>query len=255
MTKLIIVLSQTKYQILISTIVLVIFYILLLLDSNTYKVFIENNNITFYLGIFGSILALSTSISYAYLVYFLNQTNNRKHDLFHRFKSKLFVFDTYLESLPNYELIDIMLEFSWNMKKLKQSDFPFYEWKENVENIIKESDNLNEDYEDPNTKNKILGFLLYLEELLDEFNLMCIRQMIAGIFVNIVLKSFLLIASLIMVMLLNYMIKSEIVLFILSGMPVFFGTMVCLVFLQIGRYIHKDSEEMLDFIEKKETNI
>lgn len=81
---------------------------------------------------------------------------------------------------------------------------------------------------------------------------MCIRQIIAGVFVNIVIKSFLLIASLIFIMLINYVFKNELILFILSGMPVFFGVMVSLIFLQIGRYIHKDSEEMLDFIEKKE---
>lgn len=253
MSRLIIILSQTKYQVLISLIILLNFYVSILMSPDSYVYYIQNNNISFYLGIFGSILALSTSISYAYLVYFLSQTNNRKHDLFHKFKSKLFVFDSYLESLPKYNIVDSMFEFSWKMKQLKQSDFPFDEWKLEVENLMKVYDtSKTEEFEDPNMKNKVLGFLVYLEELLDEFNLMCIRQIIAGLFVNIVIKSFLLIASLIFIMLINYISKNELMLFILSGMPVFFGVMVCLIFLQIGRYIHKDSEEMLDFIEKKE---
>lgn len=200
------------------------------------------------LGSIGSILALATSISFAFVVFVANQINSRKHDLFYKFKSILFEFDRFLSNYPTcQDIVQDAQALSWKLKFIRSDDFPLQDWDARIAFLTPYFDK-NCDYEDdPNLPNKILGYLGYLEEIVSEIGVMCIRQIIAGVFITTVIKAFILIGLLLFVLMISYLDIGVIPNLVCSIMPVFFAIFACLIFSELGWYLYRESNEMISF--------
>ena len=106
--------------------------------------------------------------------------------------------------------------------------------------------------DDPNLENKILAYLTYLEALVSEIGLMCIRQIIVGVYSDIVRKVFSVLAGLVAILLLAYVNVSGAIKLLIYGAPVFFGIFILLLFLELARHVHQEAQELLDFVESEE---
>ena len=204
-----------------------------------------------FLASIGSILALGASVSFGFLVFFLNQTNSRKHDLFYKFKGALFDFDSFLKGLPsNSPVVQESLSLSWKLKFVKFDEFPMRDWEDRLSSLVPHLKSNDDNQDDPNLSNKILGYLGYLEEIVSEIGLMCIRQIIAGVYVNIVIKAFSLIALVLLTLIITYLDLGPHVNLVIGVTPVFFGVLACLLFVEIGWYLYRETDELLVFVDR-----
>ncbi len=206
-----------------------------------------------FMGLLGSMLALTTSLSLGFIFQFTNTTNSKKHDLIWKFKSMLFDFDSFLQSYPDkLELISRCQELSWDLKSLKNDEFPILNWDERISNIKLEKLLENTKYDkDKNLPNKILGYLTVLEEIISEIGLMCIRQIICGVHMNRVIKGFSYIVILLIIFGITFYAQNDMVLFILSAAPIFFSILTILYFTELGLELYRESDELLVFVDRE----
>lgn len=207
---------------------------------------------TYALASIGAILALSGSVSFAFVIFQINQANSRKHDLFQKFKVALFDFDRFLKDYDSsYPLIAESQAFSWELKFLRMQEFPLMDWDERLSDLKPHLERERGNYDgDRNLERKILGYVGYLEELVSEIGMMCIRQIIVGVYVGTVKKIFFFLAVLVTLIAASTMGLGQIGGAFLRISPVLFGVMAALMLLEIGWYLHRESKELLDFVEK-----
>ena len=105
--------------------------------------------------------------------------------------------------------------------------------------------------EDLNLPNKVLGFLVYLEDIVSEIGIICIRQIIAGVHVRTVTKAFVTLGLLLFSLVLSYLFSGVVASAIIGALPVLFATMAALILFEIGWYLHREADELLDFVETK----
>lgn len=247
------ILSKSRWQLIIA-ISLSIAYLLggqylLPLDEN------GKRQLMIFMAMLGSILALITSLSFGFLIQYMNTTNNRKHDLFTKLKSGLFNFDLFLKDYPqNLPIIYESESFSWELKSIRFEELPIVDWDERLEELrphIEESRGAYE--EDRNLENKILGYLVIIEEIISDIGLMCIKQIIFDIHVKRVIKGFLCLAGVLATTVITFYTRSESFLYFLSTAPIFFSIMVLLYILELGTQLKRESAEELIFIESNQT--
>lgn len=207
---------------------------------------------TYVLASIGAVLGLATSVAFGFVIFFVNQANSRKHDLYFKFKAGLFDFDKFLKEYPaRISLVSECSELSWRLKSLKMSDFPVLDWADRLIGVTEELEAADETgCEDPNLSNKVLGFLVYLEDIVSEIGVLCIRQLVAGNHVRTVIKAFVTLALLLLSLVLSYLLSGAIASAVTSALPVLFATMAALILFEIGWYLHREADELLDFVEK-----
>lgn len=255
-TRLFIIFARTDWQIFIASTLCVGALIYRLYEQQLLQAEFDVKATIQTLGSIGSILALATSISFGFVVFFVNQTNSRKHDLFYKLKTSLFDFDRFLKDYPHSQLIVSEAQaISWQLKFVNLNDFPLMDWADRIAGLNSYFDKDCDYEEDPNLNNKILGYLGYFEEIISEIGLMCIRQVIAGIYVKTVIKAFILIGLLLLVLMVSYLNLGRIPNLISSVMPVFFATFACLIFSELGWYLYRESNEMISFTRHEDDRI
>lgn len=207
---------------------------------------------TYVLASIGAVLGLATSVAFGFVVFFVNQANSRKHDLYFKFKTGLFDFDKFLKEYPaRITLVSNCLELSWELKSLKMSDFPILDWEDLLIGVTDELETVDEaSCEDSNLSNKVLGFLVYFEDIVSEIGMICIRQIVAGVHVRTVTKAFVTLGLLLFSLVLSYLLSGEVASAIISALPVLFATMAALILFEIGWYLHREADQLLDFVEK-----
>jgi len=204
----------------------------------------------------GAIMALVVSVSFAYVAFFLNQSNNRKHDLYFRFKLGLFEFDKFLKDYSTSDrLISESEALSWDLKFLKLDDFPLLNWSQRIDavtpHLTKPDDNsaaLRDGKIDPNAVNRILGHLGYLEDVVSEIGMMCIRQIIAGRHIHLVAKALVLLALLLGTLTLTYFPAPAWLLPALYTSPLLFTTAAVMLLIELSDELVRESRETLSFV-------
>jgi hypothetical protein len=190
----------------------------------------------------GAVAALTISISFAFLAFYLSQTNTRKHDLFYRFKSTLFDFDKFLKdySLED-ELIFTAARTSIELSKLEFGDFPLKggRWDELVRPLCE----LVDKHDDP--ANPYLGHHIYChlgqaETVMNDINLMCIRQALGSTYIRVVLKALAVVGLLVIVLLLTYLPLDPRLIPTLYAAPIFFGCSVVVLLCEIAFWVYRD---------------
>jgi hypothetical protein len=188
--------------------------------------------------------------------------NSRKHDLFFRFKTSLFEFDKFLKDYSAEDaIINEALALSWDLKFLKIDDFPLMDWDYRLTGWVGAMDAWNElegraqdrksaapENDDPNLVNRILGFLGYLENIVNDIGIMCIRQIIAGRFIALVTKALVVLALLLVVLVVCYETGLPWLSPAIVATPVFFVTFAVFMLVEIAYHLHREDRENLSFV-------
>src|SRR5260370_2542966 len=166
----------------------------------------------------------------------------------------MFEFDKFLKECPEkIILVGKCLELSWRLKSLRITDFPILDWEERLAEATEALEELDQDTcGDPNLSNKVLGFLVYLEDIVSEIGILCIRQILAPIHVGTFIKAFVTLGFLLLSLVLSYLLSVPIPSAIIPALPVPFATMAALILFEIGWYLHREADELLDFVEKSD---
>jgi len=251
-SKIIITLTKTYMQILIA-----IMFGILAYSKITYSATllqnIEFREITIILTSIASILALITSITFAFVMSNMNTSNTRVENLSIEYKNFLFKMDNYLESLPsNISAVEEARIISYNLKSLKNDDIPLDDWDERLDSFLKALDKTEEFKDDSNLGNKILEYLGHIEYLISEIGILRIRQMTTGLFIKTLFKGFILLSLMIMSILFLLVYHQDIKSSIMVVFPILFGVLTSLLILEIGWWIKREEDEMMSFIEDEE---
>lgn len=244
--------AQTKWQVAISFVLFLVALVRAYQIHRTGASLPDPHQATYVLASIGAVLGLATSVAFGFVVFLVNQASSRKHDLYFKFKAGLFEFDKFLKEYPaGFTLVSESLALSWKLKSLKMSDFPILDWEERLSEVTEALEELDETTcGDPNLSNKVLGFLVYLEDIVSEIGILCIRQILAGVHVETVIKAFVTLGFLLLSLVLSYLISGAIPSAIIGALPVLFATMAALILFEIGWYLHREADELLDFVQK-----
>jgi hypothetical protein len=210
-----------------------------------------------------TVTALVTTVTFALMVFTLNQVNSRKHDLFFRFKNHLFEFDKFLKDYSaTDDLINDALALSYDLKSVKIDEFPLMDWDDRIEGWVSAMEEWNERKamihtdqatwvanDDPHLVHRILGFLSHLEDIVSEIGMMCLRQIFAGIFIKLVTKALVVLAGLLVTLVICYEVTLPWLVPALVATPVFFVTMAVFMLLEFAYYLHREDRENLSFVD------
>lgn len=246
----IILLTKLYIQILIALLFALIAYWKVRFGSTHTNLTVGFKEITTLLASIASVLALFTSIIYAFSMNHMNSSNNRIETLFFEFKNFLFKTDLFLDSLPqNISAIQEARALSYNLKFIKNDDLPINDWEERLEKLLTKVDETDDFGDDPNLGRKIMEFFGHLEYILNEIGILRIKQIISGIFLKTLFKGFVLLSLIILVILFLFIFSSNISSAIMMSIPIFFGTFASLFILEIAWWIKRQEAEMLTFVE------
>ncbi|MDD3597367.1 hypothetical protein [Sulfuricurvum sp.] len=248
--KFIVFLTRSYTQIFIALICAVIAYCKVYFYPLESNYSFEFKDIAVLLASIASILALFTSIIYAFSMNYMNSSNNRIETLFLEFKNFLFKTDIFLDSLPqNISAVNEARALSYNLKFIKNDDLPINDWDERLEKMLTTLDQSDEFENDPNLGRKIMEFFGHLEYLLNEIGILRIKQIITGVFIKTLFKGFILLSLIIISILILFILYPNVSKPIMMSIPVFFGTFVSLLIIEIAWWIKREETNMLTFIE------
>ncbi|WP_090485964.1 hypothetical protein [Ectothiorhodospira mobilis] len=173
--------------------------------------------------------------------------------MFHRFKEALFSFDGFLSTCDSgQKIVGESEEFSWRLKFLDLDEFPVMDWDERVKGIVSAIDAYDPgEAGDPNLGNKVLGYLGYLEQLVNQIGIACIHQIALGIYAKIAVKTLALLGLLVVTLVLTST-STVIPVDLVIAAPAFFGALTVLMLYEIGWWLYRESEEPLTFVEGRE---
>ena len=251
--QIIITLTKNYIQLLIAIMFSILTYYKLT-DSSTHINNIEFKEIIIILTSIASILALITSITFAFVMSNMNTSNNKVESLFIEFKNFLFKTDDFLEPFSsNISIVEEARIISYNLKQIENDDIPLDDWDERLEAFILALDKKDEFEGNPNLGEKILEYLGHLEYLLNEIGILRINQIITGTFIQTLFKGFVLLSLMIISVLFLLVYHQDIEVSLMVVFPIFFGTLTSLLILEIGWWIKRQEDEMMSFIEDEET--
>lgn len=254
MRKIIIILTNIYIQILLAIVFALLASVKLYYCPTTTETF-GFREIAIILASIASILALTTSITFAFAMNSMNSSNNRVAVLFIEFKNFLFKTDQFLDSLPkNVSAVEEARVISYNLKIIENDDIPLNDWDKRLEDFMKALDKTHEFEHDKNLGKKILEYLGHLEYLLSEIGVLRIRQIITGVFIKTLFKGFVLLAMMIISILILLIFHQNMSLSIMIAFPVLFGTFTALLILEIGWWIKREEEDMMSFIEDEKSS-
>jgi len=183
---------NTKWQLLFSCITITVFAILAYHPITSSFCFssIQKDSLSRFLLVITSVLALTTTLSIGFLFAFMQLTNVSRFDLYGEFKSEIKSFFEYLASLGDKSDLVRAVEASlWEINKFSYRDFPITNWDELIDPFMAELDKDGDENQDPTLPNRLVMRFRYIEELVSEIGIMCIRQALTTIFLRPVLKS------------------------------------------------------------------
>ena len=246
--QIVIALTKTYMQILIAIMFSVLVYCKLAYSVISIQN-IEFREVIIILTSVASILALITSITFAFVMSSMNTSNNSVEALFIEFKNFLFKTDDYLESFSsNISIVEEARIISYNLKKIENDDIPLNDWDERLEPFLTALNKTEEFQDNPNLGNKILEYLGHLEYLISEIGILRIKQIITGIFIKTLFKGFALLSLMIISILFLLIYHQDIAVSVMVIFPILFGVLTSLLILEIGWWIKRQENDMMSFI-------
>jgi len=253
--KFIVSIINTKWQLVFCGVIIFVFAVISHYSSAGNFNFSEiqfNSLSNFLLGI-TFILVLATTLSAGYLLAFIQFTNSRRFDLYGKFKAEINSFFQYLERLENdSDLVMATKASLWEIDKILFRDFPIMNWDDLISPFMTEMNKDDVDHHDPNLPNWLARRVRYIEELVSEIGIMCVRQALTSIFLGTVLKSLFLLLFSIAIgtvlafwpTLLNVILVQTIILLL--------SILTILLFAEIGYRIYRDVREHVSEVTEAE---
>jgi hypothetical protein len=204
------------------------------------------------LGVIGSIIALASSIAFGHLLQFLGATNEQKSEAYYRLHDRLYELDSLLrDEAQDDPLVWEAQRFSFELKKLRLQDYPVLDWDERMGPLLQLVTAA--DKRTSHLAQEVLIRLHHCEDLISTIGLMSIRQIVAGALVQPVIKSFALLAALMILGIATYFLAAiPSAQPVVAAVPTFFGTFSALLFIEVGWLVYRETEEILDFVEREE---
>jgi len=256
-TRVVLVFTRLHWQLLISTAAAAAAYSLLRDPhfGDALRDLLSPTQYVTILGVLGGIVALASSVAFAHLLAFIAEANVRKREAYHRLHDRLYELDNFVESRAVGDHIgNKLLAFTLDLRRLRFRDFPRTDWSDRLQPFI---DDLTPPFPatvDAAFRLGVLVRLNYCEDLVSEIGVASVRQIVAGVVVRPVLKSFAVLAAL--------MISGVAAFFFaalpwsapfVAVLPVFFACLSALLFIEIGYEVHREVGELLDFIESDDS--
>jgi len=257
LNRIIVSIIDTKWQLLFSCMIIAVFAILAYHPTTSISCFssIQKDSLSKFLLIIISVLALTTTLSIGFLVAFMQLTNARRFDLYGKFKSEIKSFFEYLASFGDESDLIWATEASlWEINKFSYRDFPIVNWDELIQPFIVELDKHDGQNYDASFPNRLAMRFGYIEEIVAEIGIMCIRQALTSIFLRPVLKSLsLLILALGLETLMAFW-PTLLNIALLQVGAFLISILTILVFVEISYWIYRNVSEHVDEVIKKNSD-
>lgn len=248
---------DTKWQLFFCCVTIAVFAVLAYHPTTSSSCFssIQKDSLSKFLLIITSVLALTTTLSIGFLVAFMQLTNARRFDLYGKFKSEIKSFFEYLASFGDESDLIWATEASlWEIDKLSYRDFPIINWDELIKPFMIELDKDDGENYDPNFPNRLAMRFGYIEELVSEIGIMCIRQALTSIFLRPVLKSLSLLMLALGLETLMAFWPTLLNIALLQVGAFLISILTILLFVEISYWIYREVSEHVDEVIEKNTD-
>ena len=211
--------------------------------------FTEQSEFTTYIGIISSILALVSTISFGFLLYFIQNTSSDKSKAFSNLKSFIKDFDRYLNSISEQNILIIeSRRVAEVLVRLKLTDIPNFNrsWGKTLKEITRIIN------EGPNYySRRVLLYLQDIETYLHELGIIYIRQIVSELFMRTVIKCFVTLSAMIILLVISVVNYNDLSKFVFFPFGLFFGFLSSLYFVEISINVFRHTKEFAYSMEKK----
>ena len=211
------------------------------LDRSTY--------ITFMSGL-ATIVALFCSVSFGFVLFFMQSNKSERLSTFAELKSRLLAFHNWLLYLPKNKDTEICMAMVFELEKLDMADLPQTDYGEEY-NVYTEA--LDIGLADPDRRQFYLTSIMYsvyIEQLLSRIGIVSIKQIITELFLDTLSKGFALVAGMVALLFIALVwFRADTKLYFVS-VTLFFSLMAMLLFMEFAYEMYRHANEELDFVEK-----
>jgi len=248
-TKVLAFLSRTHWQILIAILTTATFLLASQLHgANPLPLQITLSDYLALLGLVGGILALAGSTAFGFLLYFVSDSTNRKAEAYSRLQDSLKDLTSFANLVaPNTKLASVVRTFALELRALRLKDFPLMDWDERLDGVIQERTAAEK--RSPGSSDELMVRLGQCEELVSTIGLMSIKQIIAGVEAVPFIKSFVILAAILISGVGGPVIIQTSAKTLGIGIPIFFCVLTSLIFVEIAWQVYRETKELLDFVE------
>lgn len=251
------ILTQLKWQLVVTVFSLVGFLSVYYSTNIWYSSFDDmgKGNFISYMTGLASILALFCSVSFGFVIHYIQSNRAERLSVFSEFKSRLFEFDNFISAQSNIYDKDVCKSLIFELSKYDISDLPQTDYGQEYRIYAK---TLEKALESSN-KNKRRFYLNssmhmgYIEQLLGRLGLIAIRQILTKLFVDTLTKGIFLVSLMILFLFMaSIFYSSELIPTFFSG-ALFFSIMTNFVFAELIVDLYRNTDEELDFVNQRET--
>jgi hypothetical protein len=208
--------------------------------------------LTFLLGI-ASILALISSITFGFLLYYFQAVNSEKNLLYGRFKDGVKDLRSFLDELHESGVIDESYDYEFGLvEEVTLKDFPLLSWNERIEGVLNViTEEQREELEESGDFGRVLRGVAYrvndIEEAVQALFINWLQQLSVKRMLLPVLKSFGTLVVVIFAVLLSVLRYDGAVATILGGFGIGVGTMTLLLIIEVTLIAVRESRELYEF--------
>jgi hypothetical protein len=242
--------SRLRWQLLVSAAFSGLFAFLLFICGIGQSYFIDldrSTYITFVSGL-ATIVALFCSVSFGFVLFFMQSNKSERLSTFSELKSRLFAFHNWLLSLPKSEDTEICMAMVFELEKLDIVDLPQTDYGMEFKAY---TEALDAGLKDPNRRQFYLNsamYSVYIEQLLSRIGIVSIKQIITKIFLETLSKGLALVAGMVALLfaaLVWFRLDTK---FYFVSVTLFFSFMTILLFIEFAYEMYRHVNEELDFV-------
>lgn len=207
--------------------------------------------ITFVSGL-ATVVALFCSVSFGFILYFLQSNRAERLTTYAELKNRLFAFQTWLLSLPESEERDLCMAMVFELEKLDLSDLPQTDYGKEYKAY---TDALDIGLETSGKREFYLTSVLYsgyVEQLLSRIGIVSIKQVITESFLDTLAKRLWLVVLMIALLFAALIWLDPTTAHIFVSLSLLVSLLAILLFAEFGRDLYRHANEELDFIERAE---
>ncbi len=205
-----------------------------------------------FLGGISSVVALFCSVSFGFVIYFIQMARSERIATYTELKNKLREFDNYLSTVPDSSDKDICKAAWFELDKLEITDLPQTDYGEEYAAYVEalalglENKEKREFYLNTSTH---MG---YIEQLLSRIGIISIQQIISKNFVDTLSKGIVLVSFMISVLFLANLFYLNCTKIYFFAVSLFVSIMTIFIFFEFLLDMYHYLEEELDFIDRSE---
>ena len=251
------ILTQLKWQLVVTVFSLAGFLTIYYSTSIWYSSFDDmgKGNFISYMTGLASILALFCSVSFGFVIHYIQSNRAERLSVFSEFKSRLFDFDSFVSAQSNGHDKDVCKSLIFELNKYDISDLPQTDYGKEYRIYAKTLEVALES----SSKNRREFYLYtsmhmgYIEQLLNRLGLVAISQILTKLFVNTLAKGIFLVSLMILFLFMASIFYSDDLIPTFFSGALFFSIMTVFVFTELVVDLYRNVDEELDFVDRIQT--